>query len=128
MLYQNFCKSEYAQKCNGDERLAAAALYIMQTVLEAGLEEDVAFTLVDRAYEVIGSYDEPRFTGIDLAEALLNRHPNQLPDILKFGDEAFAKVAILDAQHCREVWSRDVAYLYDDVEEVIAAELAAMKP
>lgn len=126
MLYEKFCKSKFCEKVQGDGILGAAALYIMPAVKDAGLTEEDAFLLAGRAYDVILA-DEPRFTGIDLAEALLNRHTDKLADILRFGDEAFSKVAILDAQRCREVWSQNTEVLFDDVDEVIATEMAALK-
>lgn len=121
MLLDNFRNSSFCGLFNGDTSKAATLLSILDTAKSEGISDPTAIKLAARACDVIRQEDEPRFTSLDLAEALLNRHPHRLEEILSLDDDAFNKVAILDAQACRHTWSDDQAEMAGNPDEIINA-------
>lgn len=77
----------------------------LNTGKEEGISEELLIKLADRTCETIYQEDEPRFTALDLAEALLHERSHQLDEVLWLDDDAFNTLAIQDAQKCRETWS-----------------------
>lgn len=127
MLLDDFRKSHFCTLFNGDTVKAATLVSILETAKSEGIQDTTAIKLASRACDVICQVDDPRFTSLDLAEAMLNRHPHQLDDILSLDDETFSTIALLDAQGCRHSWSDDQAELKGDPNVVIEDALKKKK-
>lgn len=127
MLVNDFRKSNFCALFNGDTNKAATLVSILVPAADADIPDDLTIQLAARVCEAILQEADPRFTPLDLADALLDRHPDRLEDILRLDDEAFNKVALLDAQACRHTWSDDQQELYDNPDEVIEQGLKKLR-
>ncbi len=118
-MLEKFLESDLAKAFQGDVKGAALALYIMPTVLEEGMTEDVAIKLAKKAIEGGMNEGDPRFNAVDLAEAILKEHVDILPQLLELDDATFGTIAILAAQKCRTTWSMGVPMLPGDATIII---------
>lgn len=126
-MLEKFLESDLAKAFQGDVEGAALALYIMPTVLAEGMTEEVAIQLAKKVIEGGMDMGDPRFNAVDLAQAILNRHVEILPQLLELDDSTFGTIAILAAQKCRDTWSEGQPMLSGDADAIIKQALKRKK-